>query len=276
MAKQVRIGTSGWRYREWRGDFYPKGLQQRLELQYVSQRVNSVEINGSFYSLQRPELYRRWYGETPDDFVFAVKGSRFITHMKKLNDVRTPLANFMASGVLALGEKLGPFLWQFPERMPMDDRFEKFFKLLPRDTDQASWLARKHDARVTGRSQLKSAVHGPLRHAVEIRDACAKWFHELLEEQGIATVVADTAGRFPTCEAVTADHVYVRLHGETILYGGTYSKRAVAHWSEKISKWRKRGEVFVYFDNDAHGYAPWDAIALAEAVDGKRERRKAA
>lgn len=153
---QIRIGTSGWRYPEWRKDFYPRGLPQRAELGYLASRCNSLEINGTFYSLQRPALFRRWADQVPDDFTFAVKGSRFITHMKKLKDVRTPLANFMASGVLALGAKLGPFLWQFPENIPLDERFEAFFAMLPADTDEASRLARRHDSRVSHRSVLRS------------------------------------------------------------------------------------------------------------------------
>src|SRR4051794_41475684 len=126
MAR-IRIGISGWRYAPWRGTFYPKGLAQKNELSYAASKVSTIEINGSFYSLQRPESYARWYEETPDGFVFAVKGSRFITHMKKLRDVDTALANFFASGVLRLRDKLGPILWQFPERFPVDlERFAEF------------------------------------------------------------------------------------------------------------------------------------------------------
>src|SRR5690349_22227877 len=128
---EIRIGISGWRYPPWRGTFYPNGLPQRRELEYASRHVATIEINGSFYSLQRPEFYARWRDETPDGFVFAVKGGRFITHMKKLRDVETALANFFGSGVLALGEKLGPILWQFPESMPHElDRFAAFFAQL--------------------------------------------------------------------------------------------------------------------------------------------------
>ncbi len=116
VTGRVRVGISGWRYAGWRGDFYPAGLPQRRELEYAAAWLTSIEINGSFYSLQRPDSYRRWRAETPDGFVFAVKGGRFITHLKRLQDVETPLANFFASGVLALGPSLGPVLWQLPER----------------------------------------------------------------------------------------------------------------------------------------------------------------
>ncbi|MBK7862615.1 MAG: DUF72 domain-containing protein [Archangiaceae bacterium] len=263
------MGTSGWRYPEWRRDFYPVGLPQRRELEYVAQRVSSVELNGSFYSLQRPEYYRRWAAETPPGFVFAVKGSRYITHMKKLRDVKVPLANFFASGPLALGEKLGPLLWQFPEVMPLDERFAAFFDLLPRDTDEAGKLARHHDARVNGRCALRSPHPQPLQHAVEIRSLCAPGFIELLRERGIGLVVADTAGRFPCAEAVTSKLVYVRLHGETELYGGGYAPESIARWAAKLKRWAKQADVYAYFDNDRHGRAPFDAVALQDAVEGR-------
>src|SRR4051812_2843434 len=115
---ELRIGISGWIYPNWRGVFYPKGLIQRRELEFASRAFNSIEINGSFYSLKTPECYATWRKATPDDFVFAVKGGRFITHMKKLKDVDAAVANFFASGVLALNEKLGPVLWQFPAQLP--------------------------------------------------------------------------------------------------------------------------------------------------------------
>src|SRR5439155_4521086 len=146
MSADIRIGISGWRYAGWRGKFYPKDLPQRRELEFAASKFNSVEINGSFYSLQLPSIYQRWYLETPDDFVFAVKGARFITHMKRLRDVETPLANFFASGVLALREKLGPILWQLPASFKFDgERLTTFFELLPRDTRQASNLAGRHN-----------------------------------------------------------------------------------------------------------------------------------
>src|SRR5919107_1922375 len=140
MAR-TRVGISGWRYAGWRGDFYPTGLAQRRELEYAAQRMTSIEINGSFYSLQRPSSYASWREQTPEGFVFAVKGGRFISHLKRLVDVETPLANFFASGVLALGPKLGPVLWQLPENLPYDaERLADFFDLLPRTTTAAGVL----------------------------------------------------------------------------------------------------------------------------------------
>ena len=169
-TRRVRVGTSGWRYPPWRGVFYPPGLPQRLELAHLAGLMNSVELNGSFYSLQRPESYRAWAAETPDDFVFAVKGSRYITHLKQLRDVRIPLANFLASGLLALGPKLGPVLWQLPPRLRFDAaRIDEFLTLLPRSTGAAAQLAGEHDERLDGRAETTTDADRPLRHALEVR-----------------------------------------------------------------------------------------------------------
>src|ERR671922_2761944 len=155
MAKtgKVRIGVSGWRYGPWRGVFYPQGLRQRDELKYLAQQFPTVEINGTFYSLQRPEFFEAWRDQTPPDFVFAVKGSRYITHMLRLQRIETALANFFASGVLALEHKLGPFLWQLPPTLKFDrERIERFLERLPRSTRDAARLGRRHDERVKDRA----------------------------------------------------------------------------------------------------------------------------
>jgi uncharacterized protein YecE (DUF72 family) len=283
------IGVSGWRYAPWRGKFYPKGLPQRAELSYVAGLLRTVELNGSFYSLQRPEYYRRWRDETPDGFVFAVKGSRYLTHMRRLRDVESPLANFFASGVLCLEEKLGPFLWQVPATLPCElDRFDAFFSLLPRDTFQAATLASRHEPWLRGRVAFDSLVNRPLRHAVEVRSpTCATAeFVALVRRHGIALVVADTARKFPYLEDVTADFVYVRLHGDEEIYASGYSKAAIARWAKRVSAWRRGSEpedarrasnvaarkltardVYVYFDNDVKVHAPFDALALVRALD---------
>jgi len=285
---EVRIGISGWTYPAWRGRFYPKGLAQRRELEYVAQRMRSVEINGSFYSLQRPSSYESWRAQTPDGFMFAVKGGRFITHMKKLAGVEAPLANFFASGVLALGPKLGPVLWQVPPVLRFDpDRLAAFFDLLPRTTYEAARLARDHDQRLDGRALTEADADRPLRHALEVRHAsyCTREFVDLLRAHDIALVVADTAGLWPDLEDVTADFVYVRLHGADELYVSGYTEAALDEWAAKIRRWaagasptgehtvapparRVRGgrDVFVYFDNDAKVHAPFDALALAERL----------
>jgi uncharacterized protein YecE (DUF72 family) len=287
----VRIGLSGWRYREWRGPFYPPGLRQADELAYAAAHFRSLEINGSFYSLQRPSSFETWYAQTPDDFVFAVKGGRFITHMKKLRDVREALANFFASGVLMLKDKLGPVLWQFPENMPADlARFEEFFELLPRDTPSAARLAGEHAEWMADRSATRALVTQPIRHAIELRNpACAtREFIALLRRHEVALVIADTAGRFPFVEDVTAGFMYVRLHGDAKLYASKYERLALERWAHRIRMWRSGREpgdaervappirsgqprdVYVYFDNDMYAHAPRDALMLRQLLEGAR------
>jgi uncharacterized protein YecE (DUF72 family) len=277
----IRVGISGWRYAPWRGVFYPEGLAQRRELEYCARHFSTVEINGSFYSLQRPEYYAAWYRETPPGFVFAVKGSRYITHMLRLTNIERPLANFFASGILNLRDKLGPFLWQFPEMFHFKpERLEPFFELLPRDTEQALGLARRRDARMTGRSRLAIDANRPLRHAIEVRHASfmCNDFIRLLRKHCIGLVVADTAGKWPKMFDVTADFVYVRLHGDKLIYAGGYTSRALDEWASRIREWHRRADVYVYFDNDVKVRAPYDAQALARKLglcwpaDGEDQR----
>jgi uncharacterized protein YecE (DUF72 family) len=282
---ETRIGISGWRYAPWRGVFYPKGLRQKDELAYAAGKFRSIEINGTFYSLQRPELFVAWYAATPADFVFAVKGGRFVTHMKRLREIETPLANFFASGVLRLKEKLGPILWQFPPDFPFDEaRFEAFFALLPRDTDEARRLARRHDQRVAGRSWIGRTDERRLRHAVEIRHESfmTPRFVALLRRYDIALVFADTVA-WPYFEDVTSDFLYLRLHGSGELYVSGYDDAALDRWAARIALWaagrtpqdgrrttaaatNKRRDVYVYFDNDAKVRAPFDALGLARRL----------
>ena len=284
---EIRIGISGWRYAPWRKVFYPPDVPQRAELAFAARHFPSIELNGSFYSLQRPEYYARWYDETPPGFVFALKGGRFITHLKKLRDVDSALANFFASGVLALQDKLGPVLWQFPENMPADlERFAEFFAKLPRDTRQAAALARKHDARLDGRSLTSSREHRPLRHAVEVRNRALATpeFMELLRRNSIAWVIADTAGHWPYAEDITSDFVYIRLHGDKALYQSGYTNSATERWAARITAWHAGSEpadalriaaascnaipraVYVFFDNDIKVHAPFDALGLQRAL----------
>jgi uncharacterized protein YecE (DUF72 family) len=261
------VGTSGWRYPPWRRTFYPVGLRQRDELAHLSRRVNSIEINGSFYSLQRPESWEAWAAQTPDDFVFAVKGPRFVTHLKQLRDVETPLANFLASGVLALGPKLGPVLWQLPPRMRFDaERIGTFLAMLPTSTAAAAHVAEQHDERLDGRARTTTDADRPLRHAVEPRHESFRdpAFVALLRKHGVALVHADSAGTWPVFDESTADFRYVRLHGADELYASGYTADALDAWAARIRGWRE--DAFVYFDNDAKVHAPYDAIALAERL----------
>jgi uncharacterized protein YecE (DUF72 family) len=262
----IRIGISGWRYAPWRGVFYPEGLPQRRELEFVARHFPTVEINGSFYSLQRPEYYEQWYRDTPPGFVFSVKGSRYITHLRRLKEIDKPLANFFASGVLALKEKLGPFLWQLPPMFTYKrERLADFFALLPRSTRQALQLARKRDSRMKGRARLAVDADRPLRHAIEVRHESFinDDFISLLKEHDIGLVVADTAGKWPKLFEVTADFVYVRLHGDIKIYTSGYTDGALDEWAKRIRRWDRAGEdVYVYFDNDVKVRAPFDALNL--------------
>lgn len=284
---EVRIGISGWRYKPWRGVFYPQGLPQKRELEYAAGIFGSVEINGTFYSLQRPASFARWADATPDAFVFAVKGSRFITHMRRLTKIRKPLANFFASGILKLGPKLGPILWQFPPQFRFDaERIEAFFKLLPRDASAALALARSHDKRVSGRSWLRVSENRPLRYAMEIRHPSFvnPDFIQLLRRHNVALVCADTVS-WPRLMDVTSDFVYCRLHGSEELYASGYDGKSLDEWAARVVAWvrgseppgaervideppasRKKRDVYVYFDNDAKVRAPIDAQGLIERV----------
>ena len=270
----VRVGISGWVYPPWRGVFYPKGLAQKRELEYASGQVSTIEINGSFYSLQRPESYRAWREQTPDGFVFTVKGGRFITHMKRLLEPELSLANFFASGVLALGDKLGPVLWQLPPNFQFDARrLDDFFAHLPRTTTEAAAIARKHDERLDGRALTETDADRPVRHALEVRHPSFETpaLLELLREHGVAMVVADSAGKFPQIRQVTTDFAYLRLHGADELYVSGYSDEKLDDWATYVHGIAADGrDVFVYFDNDAKVHAPYNAITLADKVAALR------
>jgi uncharacterized protein YecE (DUF72 family) len=284
---EVRIGISGWRYKGWRGVFYPNKLPQRGELGFASREFNTIELNGSFYSLQRPESFAAWSSETPEDFQFAVKGSRYITHMRKLREVEVPLANFFAQGLLRLGPKLGPILWQFPPAFKFDaERLDSFFAMLPRNHKAAAMLGGRHDQRLDKRSWLDTRKTTRLRHAVEIRHesfVCEE-FIAMLRRHNVALVVADTV-EWPLLMDVTADFVYCRLHGSEQLYASGYGDEALDLWAKRVATWaqggevrdgrrasakiapkRKRRDVFVYFDNDAKVRAPFDAKGLCSRV----------
>jgi uncharacterized protein YecE (DUF72 family) len=282
----VRIGISGWTYAPWRGVFYPKRLAQSRELSYAASVFRTIEINGTFYGLQRPESFAAWAAATPDDFVFAVKGSRYITHMLRLRDAATPLANFFASGLLQLGPKLGPLLWQFPANFSFDrDRLEPFLALLPHDTEAAAALAQRHDQRLKGRAATEADARRPMRHAIEIRSETfrTRAFIDLLRAYDVALVCAD-AVEWPRLMDLTSDFAYCRLHGSEELYSSGYDDAALDTWAARVASWatggepkdaeragtraaRKRRDVFVYFDNDAKVRAPVDAQGLAQRVE---------
>jgi uncharacterized protein YecE (DUF72 family) len=271
VVGRAYVGISGWRYPAWRGDFYPKGLPQRRELEYAGEHLTSIEINGSFYSLQRATSYAAWRADVPDDFVFAVKGPRYISHLKRLKDVEVPLANFFASGVLALGPKLGPILWQLPENFRLDvDVLDAFLAGLPRTTYAAAELAKRHDDKVPDDRALTTAEDDrPVHHALEFRSPtfATPEASECLRRRGVATVLADTAGRWPKVDDDTGAVRYARLHGDQELYASGYPDRALDEWAARCRGWMATGQdVFVYFDNDMKGYAPHDAMRLIERL----------
>ena len=264
----IRIGISGWRYAPWRGVFYPKGLVQRRELEYASRLFPTIEINGSFYSLQSAKSWQDWHDATPDGFVFAVKGPRYVTHILRLREAETALANFFSSGVLSLRRKLGPFLWQFPPNFRYDrDRFAAFFAQLPRTMEAAVRVAMRHDPeRMRGRHAWpEPAPEMALRHCVEIRHPSFESpdFVALLREHDIGAVVADTAGKWPLLTEATSGVVYIRLHGDEELYVSGYGDQALDAWARRIRAWADAGhDVYCYFDNDVKVHAPFDAHAL--------------
>ena len=265
------VGISGYDYKPWRGTFYPEDLPARRWLEYASRTFPSIELNGTFYSLKSPAVFERWAAETPDDgFVFAVKGGRFITHNLKLRNAEAAMGNFFASGVLALGGKTGPFLWQLPATYRFDaERLDSFMRTLPRDSAGGEAVARQHDARLRRGALLEAAADVPFRHAFEVRHE--SYFHDefyaILRENRCAFVVADTAGKFPYAEEVTADFVYVRLHGSRQLYASSYTDEELDAWAKRIRRWARAGrDVYVYFDNDMKTHAPFDAKRLIQRM----------
>jgi uncharacterized protein YecE (DUF72 family) len=285
---RIHIGISGWRYSGWRGIFYPEKLPHRRELEFASQRFDTIELNGSFYSLQRPQSFVQWHSETPQDFTFAIKGSRYITHMLRLRNVEGALANFFAQGLLHFGAKLGPILWQLPPNFAFEpERLEQFFALLPRTRKQAAELARNHDDRMKDRSWFQVRKDAPLRHALEIRHETfvAEKFIRLLRRYDVGLVVADTV-EWPLLMDITSNFVYCRLHGSEVLYASGYDADALDVWARRVVAWargeevtdgrkastrdapkRKSRDVFVYFDNDMKVRAPFDAEQLRIRVN---------
>jgi uncharacterized protein YecE (DUF72 family) len=277
----VRVGISGWTYAPWRGVFYPKDLKREEELCYAAGHLRSIEINGTFYGMQRPEAFESWAQQVPADFMFAVKAPRYITHILRLKDAQVALANFIASGLLRLGLHLGPILWQFPPNFRFDrGRIEPFLKLLPHDTGAAAALGRRHDNKLRAPPYLEVDARRPMRHAFEIRHdsfLCPE-FIDLLRTYDVALVCADSV-EWPRLMDVTSDFVYCRLHGSQELYASGYDNAALDVWTARIRAWARgeepddaervggkaharRRDVFVYFDNDKKVRAPANAMEL--------------
>ncbi len=234
------IGTSGWNYRHWKGPFYPPGLRATELLPFYRERFSTVEINNSFYILPTADTFAAWRRTAGEDFCFAVKASRFITHMKKLKEPEEPIARLLGR-VEALGPTLGPILFQLPPRWRYNrERFEHFLAALP-------------------------SSH---RFAIEFREA--SWWHDevytLLRRANVAFCIFDLAGR-QSPPIVTADFVYVRLHGPEGAYQGRYGSDRLSHWLRRFREWSEgRRDLYCYFDNDQNGYAPHDALDLNDLL----------
>jgi uncharacterized protein YecE (DUF72 family) len=238
----IRIGLSGWSYPEWRGGFY-EGVPQRRWLAHCAAHFNAIEVNATFYRALKPEIYKRWYEETPADFAFAVKGHRMVTHVHRLAEPRDSIRRERDS-LAPLGDKLAVVLWQLPPGLHRDD------------DRLAGFIGALRDWR------------GP-RHAIEFRHD--SWFcdpvAEALASAGIANCLSDSP-RWPMWRATTTDLVYVRLHGNPRLYASKYEDKALRAFARSIRHWRRDGRaVHVYFDNDADGHAPCDALRLMEILD---------
>ncbi|HTM17007.1 MAG TPA: DUF72 domain-containing protein [Terracidiphilus sp.] len=287
QSAQIRIGISGWRFDGWRGTFYPEDLTQKRELEFASRKLNSIELNGTFYSTQKPQSFQSWRKETPDDFVFSIKGSQFITHIRKLENVEGALANFLAQGMLCLGRKLGPILWQLPPQTSFNaEKIEAFLKLLPHTHKHAAAYASQRDEWMSGRCWLEVEEDLPFRHAMESRHKsfATPEYIELLRKYNVALVVADSV-KWPVMMDLTADFVYCRLHGSDKIYPEGYSSEAIDTWAQRIVAW-SRGEevtdgkrihsepgpkrdardVFVYFDDDNKVRAPHDAQSMSTRI----------
>ena len=242
----IRIGIGGWVYPPWRGAFYPPGLPQSQELPHASRHLTAIEINGTFYNSGRPDSFRKWHGETPEDFVFSLKGPRFVTHRTELAAAGGGLDLFFSRGVLELGDKLGPILWQFAPTKQFDAAdFAAFLELLP-----------------------KRAGNRRIRHVIEARHPsfAAPAFAELLKRHGIAVARVDD-GKFPAFEEVTADFVYLRLRRCTEEEPTGYPPEALDEWAERAQSWAAEGrDVFLYFINGAKVRAPAAAQALIQRL----------
>jgi uncharacterized protein YecE (DUF72 family) len=243
MRARCWIGTSGWSYRHWRGPFYPGDMAKGSEqLRFYVERFDTVEVNGTFYRLIEVGTFRRWREATPDNFVFACKGSRYLTHMKRLKEAGQGVGRFFER-VEALEDKLGPIVFQLPGRFKPDrERLTGFIEALP----------------------------PAQRYAFEFRDPA--WFQpeilEALAARNVALCLYEFAGQEAPLE-VTADFVYIRLHGPDGPYQGSYSDEALAAWAKRIAAWAKQDlDVYCYFDNDDRGYAPHNALRLRELLTG--------
>ncbi len=283
---KINIGTSGWNYPEWRGKFYPKGLPQTKELAFMAEQFDTLEINSSFYRLMLPSTFEKWAAAVPPTFSYAVKGWKNITHMRRLKNVGNDLAMFFSSGMMALKGQLGPILWQLPPSLKFDaDVLDTFLASLPKTYGEARELGAtapppaKKDADKPGAQPAlidldatDEAALGsmPLHYAVEPRSEGfgSAEAVEIFKKYDTALVMADTGGRYPQFDEVTASLVYVRLHGSPRMYYSKYSDEALQEWADKALAWKHDGlQTYFYFDNTAGGWAPYNAQTLEQMCE---------
>jgi uncharacterized protein YecE (DUF72 family) len=242
---KIRIGVGGWTYEPWRGTFYPDGLAQKRELEYASRALTSIEINGTYYSTFKPASWCKWRDETPDDFVFAVKASRYVTNRRVLADAGESIARFLGQGLTELGPKLGPINWQFLATKKFDrDDFGAFLKLLPEEQDGVR-----------------------LRHAVEVRSPtfATPAFTDLARAHGVAVVFA-TGDGVPEIDESTADFAYARLMTTHADEPHGMAQAEIAAYAKRLKAWTKRGDVFAYVIAGAKERNPAAAMALMQAL----------
>lgn len=252
---------SGWTFPGWRGGFYPKGLPQKQELAFAATQVTSIEINGTFYRVQKPSSFKAWYDATPKNFVFSLKAPQYVTHIRRAIDVETPIANFLASGVFLLKEKLGPLLWQFPPNLTLkDNRIEKLAALLPKTPAQAAKLAARHSDWLDASAVTSARGVKQIRHAFEFRHPSFfnKDFLQILRAHGIAIVFAHGGDPELFTQDPTAAFVYCRMHGEGRDYTKGYAPKTLRAWTKTLQSLRVP-EAFVYFDTEKKKFSPQDA-----------------
>jgi uncharacterized protein YecE (DUF72 family) len=274
----IRTGIAGWVFEPWRGEFYPAGLTQREELKYASRHLGAIEINATFRINQSPKSFQKWAGETPEGFIFSVKGPQYVTHIKRLNDVEAALGNFFASGVLALGSRLGAIVWQLPPTLKFDAaRLDAFFAMLPKTAAEAAALAGKHDDKLKGEPYLDTTGITTIRHAMEVRSEtfAAPEALSLFRKHNIALVTADTAD-WPYLD-VTADFAYGRLQGAP--GAQEYTDTDLDRWAARARAWAegkpmidgptiapaespRPRDVFLHFVATDKVHAPRNAMAL--------------
>jgi uncharacterized protein YecE (DUF72 family) len=244
----IRVGIGGWVFPPWRGVFYPAGLTQARELEYASRQISAIEINGTFYGAQKPASFRRWREETPDDFMFSAKGPRFATQRRELGESGPSIERFVDGGILELGDKLGPILWQFPATTKFDEaRVAAFLRLLPQERD--------------GRR---------IRHAIEAshESFAAPEFAALLRDHGVAAVLVDAEGQ-PEIDPATADFVYLRLKRADAEIATGYSPASLAAWRKRVKTWAKTRDCFVYFISGGKIRNPAAAMEFSRLISGE-------